>query len=323
MKRVLVTSFYNRQAVAPAIERLRQGAEVVLCNEGRQLSEEQLIAHLPGVDAVIATDERYSERVFAAAPQLKMIALDGVGFDNVDLAAATRHGVIVNNAPVNYDSVADLAFGLMIATVRKILVGDRGMRSGRWGERDAYLTPDVNGAILGIIGLGRVGRAVARRAVGFDLTLLAYDPYVSPEAARPLGVQMVDLAELLSQADIITIHMPLNPETRGMINGAAFARMKRGAYLINTSRGAIVDEPALIAALASGHLAGAGLDVVCDEPPTPDNPLFRFDNVVLTAHVGSDTLGTFRKIFDSAVTDLLLFFDGQRPRNVVNPAVLG
>jgi len=321
MRRVLVTSFYNRQAVAPALERLASRAEVVLCEEGRQLTEDELIDRLGGFDVVLATDETYSEPVSRAAPQLRMIALDGAGFDSVDLEAAMRHGVIVNNAPVNYDAVADLTFGLLIAAMRRIAIGDRGMREGRWSDRDAYLSQDVSGATLGILGFGRAGRTVARRAAGFGMTVLAHDPYVDSSLAGQLGVRLVSREELLGSCDILSIHLPLNAETRGMIDGAALARMKDGAFLVNTSRGTIIDESAMIAALESGKLAGAGLDVVCDEPPSADNPLFRFDNVVFTAHVGSDTYGTFLRIYESAVSDILLLFDSKRPRNVVNRGV--
>jgi len=317
-RRVLVSSFYNRECIKPALDRLAGQAEVIVCEEGRTLTEDEIISYLPGVEVVIAAEEPYNARVFDHAGQLKMIARDGVGIDSVDLAEATRRGIIVNNAPVVHESVADLTMGLIIAAVRKMLRCDRGMREGRWTDRDRYLSSDVNGMTLGLLGFGRVARAVARRAWGFDMTMLTCDPYVDESIARQLGVRPVSLDELLETADILSIHTPLTDQTRGMIDAKALAKMKDGAFIINTARGAIIDESALVAVLESGKLAGAGLDVVCNEPPGSDNPLFRFDNVIFTPHVGSDTFGTFAKVFESTVTDILLFFAGKRPRNVVN-----
>ncbi len=321
-ERVLVASFYNRQAVAPTLEVLARRADVVLCREGRRLTEDELIGHLKGMDAVIGSDEPYTERVFASSPRLRIVALDGVGFDNVDLDSATRHGVIVANAPVNDSAVADLTLGLMIAAVRQVLTCDRGMRGGRWGDRDRYLSRDVNGATLGLLGFGRVGKAVAKRAAGFGMVVLAYDPSMDVASAQHLGVRPVTMDELLAASDILSVHVPLTPATVHLLDAAALRKMKPGAYLVNTSRGAVVEEAALVAALESGQLAGAGLDVLCEEPPSVDNPLFRFDNVVLTPHVGSDTYGTFLRIFECAVGGIVRLFDGQRPDHVVNPAVL-
>jgi D-3-phosphoglycerate dehydrogenase / 2-oxoglutarate reductase len=320
--KVLVSSYYDREAIAPPIEHLKTQADVVFCSEARRLTEEELVTHLQGIDVIIAADDPFTRHVFENCPQLKMVALDGVGVDNVDLKAATRFGVIVNNAPVNHESMADLAFGLMLAAVRKITIGDRGMRGGRYGDRHDYLCRrDVNGSTLGLLGFGRVARAVARRALGFNMTILAHDPYVEPAAAAALNVRMVSLDELLASSDIVSLHVVLTDQTRGMIAASAFAKMKDGVFIVNTSRGAVIDEPALIAALQSGKAAGAGLDVMCHEPPAPDDPLFQFDNVVFTAHVGSDTFDTFRRTFELVVHDISLFMAGQQPGHVVNQDV--
>ncbi len=321
-KRVLIASFYNRQAIAPALQRLSEHAEVVMGNDlGRNLTEDELIPRLKSIDVVIAADEPYTERVFAAAPQLRMVARDGVGYDSIDLEAATHHGVVATNAPVVHEAAADLTFGLLLAAVRKILIADRGVRQGRWAERDDYLSTGVNGKTLGIVGLGRVGQAVARRAAGFNMTVLAYDIVADQEAVEQWGVRLVDFDELLSSSDIISLHVPLTPQTRGMINAETISKMKAGAYLINAARGEVVDEAALIAALKSGKLAGAGLDVVSQEPPGADNPLLQLENVVLTPHIASDTFDTFAAAFDSAVTDILLLLQGKRPGHVLNPDV--
>lgn len=288
---------------------------------GRSFTEDEIIQRLDGMDVVIAAEEPYRERVFKAAPRLGMVARDGVGFDSVDLEAATRYGVVATNAPVLHETVADMTFGLILAVVRKIIICDRGVRQGRWLERDLFLASDVNGKTLGIFGFGRIGRAVAMRAAGFNMKIIAYDPYADPNMAKEAGVCLVDKEELLRTADIITIHMPLTPQTQDMMDAKAFEKMKDGACLINIARGEIVDEQALIAALKSGRLSGAGLDVIRNEPPKPDNPLFQFENVVFTPHVGSDTFDTFRKVCECVVDDVLLFLEGKKPSHVLNPDV--
>jgi D-3-phosphoglycerate dehydrogenase len=321
--KVLISSFYNRDVVAPALSELSKYAEAVMCNGyGRSLTEDEIISLLPAFGAVIAAEEPYTAKVFESAPDLRIIARDGVGFNNIDLEEATKHGVMITNAPVLHESVADLTFGLIISAVRKIAAGNKGMREGSWTDRDAYLSPDVNGKTLGLVGFGRIARAVARRAAGFDMKILANDIFVSQESAGA-GVRMATLDELLSEADIISLHTPLTPKTHNLINKESIAKMKDGVYLINASRGEVIDEEALMEALSAGKIAGAGLDVVCNEPPDKDNPLFRFENIVFTPHVGSDTYGSFLKVYQCAIKDILLALSGKRPVNLLNPEVLG
>lgn len=322
-KKVLVTSFYNRDAISPAIRRLSAYADVVMGNNyGRSLTEQEIITSLNGISAVIAAEEPYTAKVFESAYGLLMVARDGVGLNNIDIEAATRCGVVISNAPVVHQSVADLAFGLIIAVVRKIVVGDHGMRNGEWTERNKFLSPDVYGKTLGLIGFGRIARAVAKRANGFDMKVLAYDIYPDRNAADMLDVKLASLEELLGSSDIISIHTPLTPQSQGIINSETISLMKDGVYLVNTSRGEVIDEAALANALRTGKIAGAGLDVLCGEPPEPGNPLFTLDNVVLTPHVGSDTFDTFSRVFESAVTDILTLFSGSKPQNIINPDVL-
>lgn len=180
----------------------------------------------------------------------------------------------------------------------------------------------MNGKTLGLLGFGNIGRAVAKRAKGFDMKVLAHDPYVDKTLAETLDVKLVDLDELFSRSDILSIHAPLTEKTCDIINAETIAKMKDGVYLVNTARGGLVDESALYEALSVGKLSGAGLDVVRGDPPTTDKPLFKLENVTFTPHVGSDTLGTFAKVYESAVTDILLFFSGKRPHHIVNPDVL-
>jgi D-3-phosphoglycerate dehydrogenase len=260
--------------------------------------------------------------VLGSAPRLKIIARDGVGYDNIDIPEATKRGIMVTNAPVLHESVADLAIGLMIAAVRRITIGDRGMRSGGWAERDTYLSTDIYGKTLGLIGFGRIAKAVAKRAFGFGMKVMAYDAYPDLKAADEAGVEMTTLDRLLSAADIVSLHAPLTDKTYRIINRENISKMKQGSYLINTSRGETVDEEALMEALASGKIAGAGLDVVCGEPPGREDPLFGFDNIVFTPHVGSDTRDTFLRVFKSAVKDISLLFSMKKPANLLNPEVL-
>ncbi|MCK5608898.1 phosphoglycerate dehydrogenase [Candidatus Pacearchaeota archaeon] len=320
-KRVLVSSFYNRRAVTPALDRLGKKAEIIVCEEGRTLTEKELLEYLNGIDAVIAAEESYNLNILKSAPQLAMIARDGVGLDSIDIDVATNCGVIVNNAPVVHESVADLAMGLIITTVRKIRIGDIAMRAGKWTDRDTYLAPDVNNMTLGLLGFGNVARAVAKRANAFDMKIVAYDPYIDKSFAQKLNVNMVTFDELLVNADVISIHAPLTSETKHIINTKTISKMKDNSYIVNTARGDLIDESALTEALKKGKLSGAGLDVMCDEPSVADNPLFELGNVTFTPHIGSDTLGTFAKVYESAVDDILLFFNGKKPRHVVNPEV--
>ena len=222
---------------------------------------------------------------------------------------------------VPHEAAADLTWGLILATVRKIVVADRGVREGQWADRDAYLSSGVHGKTLGIVGLGRVGRAVAHRASGFDMNVIAYDVVADPAVAAKLRVRLVEWDDLLGSADIISLHVPLTAQTSKMIDEQALSRMKDGAYLINVSRGEIVDQDALLAALSNGKLAGAGLDVLRQEPPAENDLLLQLENVVLTPHIGSDTVDTFAQVFETVVTDILLFFKGRRPRHVLNPEV--
>ena len=251
-----------------------------------------------------------------------MIGADGVGVTSIDVDAATDHGVIINNAPFVHEANGDFTIGLILALLRKIVHTDRCVRAGRWNERSQFVGCDLSGRTLGLLGFGRAAQAVAQRASGFDVQLLAHSRNPDHDAASRLGVQIVGLDELLSQSDILSIHVTLTDQTRSMIGAPHLAKMKPGSYLINTSRGAVVDEAALIATLYDGHLAGAGIDVFATEPPPADHPLFTMDNVIVTAHTASDSTDAFAAVFRGLVDDILLLLDGRRPSHVVNPAVL-
>jgi D-3-phosphoglycerate dehydrogenase len=302
---------------------------------GRRLDEVGLVPHLApkrgprsdddfvdlargSVAAIVSTD-RVTAEILDALPQLRIVARCGVGLDTIDVDAATNRGVLVTTARgANEEAVADHTVGLMLALLRRLIPDDRLVRSGAWSRDRPFLASDLHGKTVGLLGLGAIGRAVARRLAGFDVRLLAHDPAVASGAGE---VMLVALPELLGESDVVTLHLPLLAETWGLIGGPELARMKRGAILVNTSRGEIVDEAALADALRSGHLAGAGIDVFEHEPPA-ESPLLRLgDRVVLTPHVAGLTRESVRAMQISATTSVVDLFAGRWPRGVANPEV--
>lgn len=265
------------------------GADVLRNPARRKLRADELAALLGGapgqaVGAVIAGTERYDAAVLDAAPRLRLIARTGVGIDNIDLEAARARGVAVSWTPeAPSDSAAELAVGLLLSLARHVVSADRLIRQGGWERKVGLL---LRGRTIGILGLGRIGGRVARLLRPFGCRLLAadIDPDVAPRAAD-LGVDLVPLDELLAACDALTVHVPLTPLTRGLLDGARLRAMRPGALLVNTSRGEVLDEAALLSALEARHLGGAALDVFCEEPYT--GPLARRDDVILTAHMGS------------------------------------
>jgi phosphoglycerate dehydrogenase-like enzyme len=253
-----------------------------------QLTPADLDTYLPGAAAVIAGMEPYTEDLLSRCPELRVIARTGVGYDAVDVEAATRHGVVLAITPgTNQDSVAEQAFALLLGVSRRVALNDRIIRSGGW---DRALVMPLRGKTLGLFGLGRIGRAMVPRAHAFGMSVLAADPFLPTSAEIDRGVRLVDFDTLVAASDVLSVHCPLTPETRGLFNARVFGRMKPGSLLLNTARGGVVNEPDLHQALVHGPLAGAGLDVLECEPPRPDNPLFMLDNVVISPHIaGIDT----------------------------------
>lgn len=294
------------------------GVQIILNPTGATLTEEALVPLIAEVDAIIAGVEPITARVLDAAPRLRIIARRGVGVDSVDVAAATARRIpVAITAGVLTEAVADHAMALLLAVARRIPPLDRLVKAGRW-ERTPGM--DVGGKTLGIVGFGAIGRAVARRAAGFDMKVLVCDALPDQEAAAALGVTLCGLDRVLATSDFVTLHVPLIPSTRGMIDDTALRRMKPTAVLINTSRGAIVDEAALLAALRDARLAGAGLDVFHDEP-IRDTALVVLENVVATPHVASHTVETMARMEHSCATAVVAALRGERPRHVVNPEV--
>jgi phosphoglycerate dehydrogenase-like enzyme len=319
---ITVTHLYVREA--PYLRRLEAaGLEVVrlVGSTGGKLTEDELIGALPGVFATLAGSEPYTERVLAAAPGLRVIARWGVGFDAIDLDAASRHGVAVCTAVgANHEAVADYALALMCALQRGVVQNHRLITGGQWRTE---FRPGLWRATVGIVGLGRIGQAVARRCRAFDMRILACEPAPDMAAVRQLGVELVSLEELLRRADLVTLHCPATPETRHLMNRERLALMKPTAHLVNTARGTVVDEAALYEALKTGRLAGAGLDVFEREPCTAA-PLFDLDNVVLSPHVAGVDATSEVAMADRAIDAILAVRQGQAPAAecILNPEAL-
>ncbi len=288
-------------------------------------SEETLMEESRDVDAiVIRALGMITAKIMDNAPRLKVVGRHGVGVDNIDVEAATRRGIPVVYTPeANAEAVADHTMGLIIALAKNIVQGSCALKfKGNWSFRYEQRGTDVYGKTLGIFGLGRIGRRVAKRAKGFDMKVLVYDPYVNKDTASRVGVKLVDLETLLRSSDFVTIHVPLTEETRKFLGEREFNLMMPGAFLVNTSRGGVVDERAMIEALSTGRLAGAGLDVFEKEPPDPENPLFKFDNVVVTPHMASHTVESLRKMALEVAKGVVKVLKGETPTNIVNPKVL-
>ncbi len=273
---------------------------------------EDVIRAAEGVDGILSLlTERMDAAVMDAAPGLKVIANYAVGFDNIDLGEARRRGVIVTNTPgVLTETTADFAWALIMAAARRIVEGDEEVRSGRWRtwEPQGLLGVDIHGAVLGVVGYGRIGQAVARRGAGFGMEVIFHDPTESGS---------VPLDELLRRADIISLHVPLTPATRHLIDGGRLRLCKPTAVLVNTSRGGVVDQQALAEALAAGTIFGAGLDVFEEEPLPPGHPLCRLRNVVLAPHIASASRATRDRMAVMAASNLLAALRGETPPNLV------
>jgi D-3-phosphoglycerate dehydrogenase len=306
------------EELSPAtVEALGPDFEIRQC-DGADRS--QLLSAIADADAILVRSAtQVDAEAIAAAKNLKVIARAGVGLDNVDIKSATQAGVMVVNAPTsNIVSAAELTIGHILSLARHIPAASSALKNGEW-KRSKYTGTELFEKKLGIIGLGRIGALIAARAQGFEMEILAYDPYVTSARAAQLGVQLVTLDELLEQSDFITIHMPKTPETVGMISTEAFAKMKNSAYIINVARGGLVDEKALHEALEAGEIAGAGIDVFVQEPST-DLPFFGRDNVVVTPHLGASTDEAQEKAGVSVARSVRLALAGELVPDAVNVA---
>ncbi|MBA3256017.1 MAG: phosphoglycerate dehydrogenase [Pyrinomonadaceae bacterium] len=261
-----------------------------LIEKRTKLSPDQLIAALQGCEGLVVRSEtKVTAGVMAEAPDLRVVGRAGVGVDNIDVPAATARGIVVMNAPDgNTITTAEHTMALLIALARRVPQANSSLRSGKW-ERKNFVGVELHEKTLGIIGLGRIGRAVSSRARAFGMNIVAYDPFIAPEQARDLDIEVAPLDDVFGRADFLTVHTPLTAETRSIVGRDAFSKMKKGVRIINCARGGLVDEAALVDAIKSGLVAGAALDVFAEEPPPPDHPLLTLDEVIATPHLGAST----------------------------------
>ncbi len=317
--------YVTRRIPEAGLELLRrEGVALEIFPGDGPVPREELLRGVKSKDGLLCLlTDRVDREVMDAAPALKVIALYAVGYDKVDLEEATRRGILVTNTPgVLTDATADLAWALLLAAARRVVEADRFFRSGRWtgwGPMQ-FLGADVTGRTLGVVGAGRIGTNFAKKSRGFEMKVLYTHPRRNPVLEEELGARRVSLETLLGESDFVSLHVPLTEKTRGMIGRRELALMKRTAVLVNTSRGPVVDEKALVEALREGRPAAAGLDVY-EKEPLPAPGLTDLPNLVCLPHIGSATVGTRTRMALMAAENLLAGLRGEVPPNLVNPRV--
>jgi D-3-phosphoglycerate dehydrogenase len=303
-----------------ALESLQAVADP--CGPGTATAQPDPFIGIEGADAaLISSVLRWNDAVFSRARRLRLLTRVGIGVDNVDVAAATAYGIPVANTPDGpTESTAEHTWALILALSKRIYRADRLVQRNGWTRSPELMGMELAGKTLGVVGLGRIGSRVAQIGRAFGLSVLAYDPAMPWERARTVGAILAEnLEAVLRQSDIVTLHAPARADTVGLIGEAQFAQMKRGVYFVNCARGALVDEAALLAALRSGQVAAAALDVLAQEPPPADHPLFGLDHVIITPHIGSFTEEGVRKMLINAIEQTLCGLRGERPTNLINP----
>ncbi len=320
--------YVTRELPGRSLEIIKEYFDVEVWPEYGPPPKQHIIEKAKDADALatLLTDKIDSE-VFDAAPKLKIVAQMAVGFDNIDVKEATKRGIYVTNTPgVLTETTADFAWALLMAVARRVVEADKYVRTGQWKvswHPSMLLGRDVYGATLGIIGAGRIGVAVARRAKGFNMKILYYDVLpMPPEIENETGAKRVDLETIFKESDFVSIHVPLTEEAYHMVNEERLKLMKKTAFIINNARGPVIDEKALYKALKEGWIAGAALDVFEQEPTPVDNPLLKLENVVVAPHISSASHETRSKMAEMVAENLLVFFQGKTPPNLVNPEVL-
>ena len=319
--------YVSRVIPAPALEIVRGVAEMRMWDrEDEPPPRDVLLREVADCDGLLSLlTDRIDEELLAHAPRLRVVGNMAVGFDNVDIAAATRHRVLVSNTPeVLTETTADFAFALLMAASRRVVEGDAFARAGKWKTWGPMLLAgqDIHHATLGLIGLGRIGSAVARRAKGFDMRVLYYDPIRRPDLEESLGIEYQEMADVLRASDFISVHVPLTPETRHLIGMEQFRMMKPTAVFVNAARGPIVDQAALADALRTRTIYAAGIDVFEREPVSAEDPLLKLDNVVVAPHIASASIPTRTRMATLAAENIAAVLQGRRPPTPVNPEVL-
>jgi D-3-phosphoglycerate dehydrogenase len=310
--RLLVTpTSYGKNDPRLKTELEAQVGEVVYNQTGKPLTSAEVANLLPGIDGYIAGLDGIDANALKMADRLKVIARYGVGVDNVDLSVAREKGIVVTNTPgANSASVAELALGLILALARQIPEAVEAVHQGKWPR---YSGVSLEGKTIGILGMGAIGKQLVRRLTGFDCIIAAFDPFADTVFAKNNHVELATLDEVSEKSDFISLHLPLLPETRGIVNSTFIHKMKKGSFLINTSRGEVIDEDALVNAIQSGHLKGAALDAFAVEPPDPKNPLLTFPQVIVTPHLGAQTDGATSNMGWLAMKDCLAVLKNEKP----------
>ncbi len=302
-----------------AISFMKEHGEVV---QGTSIVQDEMIAQMQGCEAVLIRLAKITAEVMDAVPSLKVIAKHGIGVDNIDVAAATARGIQVVNAPfANINAVAEHGLALIMACSKMIVQMHDLTCEGQFSQRVKYVTTELAGKTVGLVGLGRISSLLAKKLSGLDVKIIASDPFVTAERAAQLGVELVSFDTLLETADFISLHTPLMESTKHMMSTAQFAKMKKSAVLVNVARGPVVDEVAMIAALKSGEIAGAGLDVFEAEPPQNDNELFSMHNVIVSPHNAALSDNATRAMAVDAATGIVDYLEGRKPEWMVNPTV--
>lgn len=313
--KVLIADQINEKG----INELKDVAEVIVQTD---ITNEELINSIGDYDAIVVRSRtKVTREVIEATPRLKIVARAGVGVDNVDVQAATEKGIMVVNAPESTSvTVAEHTMGIILSLARKISIADKSVKDGKW-EKNKFMGTELAGKTLGIVGMGRIGSQVASRCKAFAMEILVHDPYITENMAAKLGVRVVDRDMLFKNADVITIHVPLTPETKHSISRKEFDIMKENAFIVNCARGGIINEEDLYDALSEGKIGGAGLDVFEKEPPE-DNPLLTLENLVATPHIGASTREAQRDAAIIVAKEIKKVFNGESPKNVINMPVL-
>lgn len=318
--------FVTREIPDVGLEMLEKKYELEINPENRNLKKDEIIEGVKGKDALLCLlTDNIDEEIIDAGEDLKVISNYAVGVDNIDIEAATERGIAVTNTPgVLTDATADIAWALMLSVARNVVKGDKFVRKDQFEGWDPKLMigTELSGKTLGIIGMGNIGSAVARRSIGFDMDVIYHSRSRKEDVEEELGAKKVDLETLLKESDLVSLHVPLTDETEGLIGWKELDMMKESAYLINTARGEVTDEEALIEALTSDRVAGAGIDVYSDEPYGANPDFYDLDNVVLTPHLGSASHSARNGMARMAAENLTAVLEGKRPDHIINPEVL-
>ena len=314
--------FVTREILPEGLEILRKNFDVDVWTEYAPPSKEIIKERIKDADAILTMlSDKIDAEIINSAPKLKIIAQLAVGYDNIDLKAAKERGIYVTNTPdALTDASADFSFALMMAVSRRVVEADKYVRAGNWKvawHPSMMLGAPLRGTTLGIIGAGRIGQAMAKRGLGFDMRILYYNRSAKPEFEKECGAKRVELDELLKESDFVSLHVPLNDQTRGLINAEKLALMKKTAYLISNARGPVIEEKALYEALKNHEIAGAALDVFCTEPTPADNPLLELDNIVVAPHISSANTVTRTKMSIMNAEDITAVLMGKEPKNIV------